>query len=65
LFALAKTAILICDGEGAAPKRTLPAGTDILLAIRSGAVAYADEYCALEEKGLSVSFNSVADCFRS
>lgn len=65
LFALAKTAILICDGEGASPKRTLPAGTDILLAIRSGAVAYADEYCALEEKGLSVSFNSVADCFRS
>ncbi len=65
LFALAKTAILICDGSGAAPARTLPTGTDILLAIRSGAVAYADEYGALREKGLSVSSNSVADCFRS
>ena len=65
LFALAKTAILICDGSGAAPKRTLPTGTDILLAIRSGAVAYADEYSVLTQKGLSVSENSVADCFRS
>ena len=43
----------------------LTAGTDILLAIRSGAVAYADEYGTLKEKGLSVSFNSAADCFRS
>lgn len=65
LFALAKTAILICDGNDACPERTLPAGTDMLLAIRSGAVAYADEYGTLCEKGLSVSSCSVADCFRS
>ena len=64
LFALAKTAILICDGKGGDIERTLPAGTDMLLAIRSGAVAYADEYSTLCEKGLSASVSSVADCFR-
>jgi hypothetical protein len=64
LFALAKTAILICDGKNTQIDRTIPAGTDMLLAIRSGAVAYADEYSALCEKGLSASVSSVADCFR-
>ena len=65
LFALAKTAILICDGGDSCPERTLSAGTDVLLAIRSGAVAYVDEYSTLCEKGLSVTNCSVADCFRS
>lgn len=65
LFALAKTAILICDGGESAPVHTVPAGTDPLLAIRAGAVAYADEFGVLRSKGLSVSSCSVADCFRT
>lgn len=65
LFALAKTAILICDGGNSAPVHTVPAGTDPLLAIRAGAVSYADEFGVLRAKGLSVSSCSIADCFRS
>ncbi len=65
LFALAQSAILVCDGGESEPVHTIPAGTDKLLAVRSGAIEYADEYSSLRRKGISASRCAVADCFRS
>lgn len=64
LFALAKSAILICDGDGSLPVHTVPRGTDPVLAIRGGAIEYADEFEKIKKSGLSVSSCSLADCFR-